>query len=213
MSKKGRELQILKKIYNSNKMVIKDHEQPDFVIEADNVHFGVEITEFYLNESVARLINYPGYKERILNSKDNSVLDKNDIGVLSRHEMYILDKTDDKYKFLFDFVAVKYDGNLNFNSRPSYEFIENKIIEIVNIKNEKSKDYDKFDYNELIIQSMEMISGEYINKLSLSEKILDVVDKSSFKRMYLLVGKYLCVYGENPRENFDLYNIGGDSNE
>ena len=112
MSKKDRELQILKKIYNSNKIVIKDHEQPDFVIEADNVHFGVEITELYLNESVARLINYPGYKERILNSKDNSVLDKNDIGVLSRHEMYILDKTDYKYKFLFDFVAVKYDDNL-----------------------------------------------------------------------------------------------------
>lgn len=213
MSKKARELQILKKIYNSNKMVIKDHEQPDFVIEADNVHFGVEITEFYLNESVARLINYPGYKERILNSKDNSELDKNDIEVLSRHEMYILDKTDDKYKFLFDFIAVKYDDNLNFNSRPSYEFIENKIIEIVNIKNEKSKDYDKFDYNELIIQSMEMTLGEYINKLSLSEKILDVVDKSSFKRMYLLVGKYLCVYGENPRENLELYNVGGDSNE
>lgn len=213
MSKKDRELQILKKIYNSNKIVIKDHEQPDFVIEADKVTFGVEITEFYLNESVARLINYPGYKERILNSKDNSVLDKNDIGVLSRHEMYILDKTDDKYKFLFDFVAVKYDDNLNFNSKPSYEFIENKIIEIINTKNEKSKDYDTFDYNELIIQSMEMISEEYINKLSLSENVLDAVDKSSFKRMYLLIGKYLCVYGQNPRENLDLYNVGGDSNE
>lgn len=213
MSKKDRELQILKKIYNSNKIVIKDHEQPDFVIEVDKVTFGVEITEFYLNESVARLINYPGYKERILNSKDNSVLDKNDIGVLSRHEMYILDKTDDKYKFLFDFVAVKYDDNLNFNSKPSYEFIENKIIEIINTKNEKSKDYDTFDYNELIIQSMEMISEEYINKLSLSENVLDAVDKSSFKRMYLLIGKYLCVYGQNPRENLDLYNVGGDSNE
>lgn len=213
MSKKDRELQILKKIYNSNKIVIKDHEQPDFIVEVDNTRFGVEITEFYLNESVARLINYPGYKERILNSKDNSVLDKDDIGVLSRHEMYILDKTDDKYKFLFDFVAVKYDDNLDFNSKPSYEFIENKIIEIINTKNEKSKEYDTFDYNELIIQSMEMISEEYINKLSLSEKILDSVDKSSFKRMYLLIGKYLCVYGQNPRENLDLYNVGGDSNE
>ena len=213
MSKKDRELQKLKKIYNSNKIVIKDHEQPDFIVEVDNTRFGVEITEFYLNESVARLINYPGYKERILNSKDNSVLDKDDIGVLSRHEMYILDKTDDKYKFLFDFVAVKYDDNLDFNSKPSYEFIENKIIEIINTKNEKSKEYDTFDYNELIIQSMEMISEEYINKLSLSEKILDSVDKSSFKRMYLLIGKYLCVYGQNPRENLDLYNVGGDSNE
>lgn len=213
MSKKDRELQILKKIYNSDKISIKEHEQPDFVLQADNVTFGAEITEFYLNESVARLINYPGYKERILNSKDNSVLDKNDVGVLSRHEMYILDKTDDKYKFLFDFVAVKYDDNMNFNSKPSYEYIENKIIEIINTKNEKSKEYDTFDYNELIIQSMEMISEEYINKLSLSEKILDSVDKSSFKRMYLLIGKYLCVYGQNLRENLDLYNVGGDSNE
>ena len=213
MSKKDRELQILKKIYNSNKIVIENHEQPDFVIRADNYTFGVEITEFYLNESVARLINYPGYKERILNSKDNSVLDKNDIGVLSRHEMYILDKTDDKYKFLFDFIAVKYDDNLNFNSNPSYEFIENRIIEIINTKNQKSKDYDTFDYSELMIQSMEMISEKYINKLSLSEKVLDAVDKSSFKRMYLLVGKYLCVYGQNPRENLNLYNVGGDSNE
>ena len=102
---------------------------------------------------------------------------------------------------------------MNFNSRPSYDFIENKIVEIVNTKNEKSKDYDTFDYSELIIQSMEMISDKYINKLSLSEKILDAVDKSNFKRMYLLIGKYLCVYGENPRENLDLYNVGGDSNE
>lgn len=213
MSKKDRELKILSKIYNSNKIVIKNHEQPDFLIETDNVKFGVEITEFYLNESVARLINYPGYKERILNSNDNSVLDKADVGVLSKHEMYILDKTDNKYKFLFDFVAVKYDDNLNFHSRPSYEFIENKIIDIISTKNEKSKEYDKFDYTELIIQSMEMISEEYLKKLSLSKKILDVVDKSSFKRMYLLIDRYLLVCGENPSENIELYNVGGGSNE
>ncbi len=210
MNKKDRELQILKKIYSSNKIAIDNYEQPDFVIRADNCIFGVEITEFYLNESIARLINYPGYKERILNSKDNSVLDKKDIGVLSKQELYILDKTDNKYKFFDDFVAVKYDDNLNFNSKPSYEFVENKIIKIINIKTKKSKNYNTFDYNELIIQSLEMKSEEYINKLSLSEKILDAVDKSSFKRMYLLIGKYLCVYGQNPQENLNLYNVGGD---
>lgn len=157
MSKKNKEYKILKKIYNSKRITIKDYEKPDFIIEADNAKFGVEVTEFYFNESVARLINYKEYKEKILNSNDNKVLDKRDIGILSRHELYVLDKVDNQYKFLFDFVAVKYDDNLNFHSKPTYEFVENKIVNIINIKNNKANDYEKFDYIELIIQCMESI--------------------------------------------------------
>lgn len=213
MSKKNKEFKTLKKIYNSKKITIKDYEKPDFIIEVNNIKFGVEVTEFYLNESVARLINYKGYKEKILNSNDNKVLDKRDIGVLSCHELYVLDKMDNQYKIFFDFVAVRYDDNLNFHSKPTYSFVENKIIDIINIKNNKASDYEKFDYIELIIQSMESISEEYIKKLLLSEKILDIVDNSFFKRVYLLIGKYLIVYGENPKENIELYNVSGDVNE
>lgn len=213
MTKKNKEYKILKKIYNSKRIAITDYEKPDFIIEADNTKFGVEVTEFYLNESVARLINYKGYKEKILNSNDNKVLDKRDIGVLSRHELYVLDKVDNQYKFLFDFVAVKYDDGLNFHSKPTYELVENKIIDIINIKNNKANDYEKHDYTELIIQGMESISEEYIKKLLVSQKILDMVDNSFFKRVYLLIGKYLIVYGENPNENIELYNVSGDANE
>ena len=213
MSKKNKEYKILKKIYNSKRIVITDYEKPDFIIEADNTKFGVEVTEFYLTESVARLINYKGYKEKILNSNDNKVLDKRDIGVLSRHELYVLDKVDNQYKFLFDFVAVKYDDGLNFHSKPTYELVENKIIDIINIKNNKANDYEKHDYTELIIQGMESISEENIKKLLVSQKILDMVDNSFFKRVYLLIGKYLIVYGENPNENIELYNVSGDANE
>ena len=85
-----------------------------------------------------------------------------------------------------------------------------KIIEYIKEKNIKYFFISGDLYEHKYIKQSTI---EYINKLSLSEKILDVVDKSSFKRMYLLVGKYLCVYGENPRENLELYNVGGDSNE
>lgn len=40
-----------------------------------------------------------------------------------------------------------------------------------------------------------------------------MADNSFFKRVYLLIGKYLIVYGENPNENIELYNVSGDANE
>lgn len=213
MSKKDRERQIVCNIYNSKNITIKEHEMPDFIIVSNEETFGVEVTEYYYNESTARLINYKGYKERILNSKDDSVLDKSDIGKLSRHEMYILDTTDDKYKFLFDFVAVKYRDDLGYDVLPSYCDVENDIISIINEKNMKALNYQQYDYTELIIQCMESISEETINKLSISKSILKKVDESQFKRVYIMIGKYLCVYGTNPQENIDKYNVGGEDNE
>ena len=104
--KKQKEKNIVVNIYNSSEIIIKDSEQPDFIIESSSEKFGVEVTELYLSESEARLNNYSGYKEKILNSNDNSVLDKRDVGTLSKQEVYMLNNITNEWIFLFDFVHV-----------------------------------------------------------------------------------------------------------
>ena len=62
------EKKILNEIYTDNMFEIQESEQPDFVLKNknNNEKFGVEVTELYHNESSARLKNYPGYFEKIL---------------------------------------------------------------------------------------------------------------------------------------------------
>lgn len=211
--KKQKEKNIVINIYNSSEIIIKDSEQPDFIIESSSEKFGVEVTELYLSESEARLNNYSGYKEKILNSNDNSVLDKRDVGTLSKQEVYMLNNITNEWIFLFDFVHVKYDDNKTFHSKPSYDFIENKIIETIDIKDNKAEKYQKSDYNELLINCPTDIPESIIKKLYTSQKIFEKVNNSKFKRVYLLSEKYLCIYGDNPRENLEKYNVRRKPNE
>lgn len=50
---------------------IRDRERPDFSIATvDGREFGVEITEFFANESIARLKKMPGYVDRIVHKQE-----------------------------------------------------------------------------------------------------------------------------------------------
>ena len=211
--KKEKELKILKKVYNSSDIIIEESEQPDFKIICDNETFGVEITEFYYNESTARLRNMDSYKDKILNSKDNSVLDKRDLGKLSRCQLYISTDNGKTCKFVTDFVSVKYDEKYEADILPKFEDIENLIINIDDTKNKKAIKYEHLDYLELFIQDMENISIENIKKILNSNKIINAIAKSHYERLYFISGNYLCVCGINPTKNIEKYNPGGSDNE
>lgn len=68
-STKDRELAILRTVYSSDQLgSVESHERPDFLVSlrrSNPLFFGVEVTEFYLSESVARLKNISGYMTEI----------------------------------------------------------------------------------------------------------------------------------------------------
>ena len=82
--KKHKEYQVLKRIYTSNKIRIQSSERPDFIIESKKEKFGVEITEYYYNETSARLKNYKGYAEKILKSNSIDIIDQRDKEVIKK---------------------------------------------------------------------------------------------------------------------------------
>jgi hypothetical protein len=51
-------------------VVIQESERPDFICKvSDKFEFGVEVTDFYLSESVARLRLIPNYAKDLLTNK------------------------------------------------------------------------------------------------------------------------------------------------
>lgn len=210
MSKEQRELEVLKQIYKEPVVTIKHIDKPDFVIEGQDEKFGVEITDYYYNDSSARLKNMPGYIERILNSNDDSVLDKRDKGLISKTTLYLMDTRDNQYKYVGDNVALKYDKDLSWDEDPDYVSVEERLIEIINDKDSKSNEYEKLDYCELFIQDREGYFAKDNNRqISLynSDSILNAVANSNFKRVYLFSGNTLNIIGDKPIENMLKYNM------
>lgn len=212
--KKNKELIILNKLYNYKNIKnskqffeIIESERPDFIIKAQDETFGVEITEFYYNESTARLKNYPGYFNKIISSTSNKVLDKKDIGILSHNKLYIKNPITNKYNFVADTVEAKYHENYLSCQIPRYQDIEPIILEIIKNKNHKAKKYSNLDYFELFINDAE----NYFEKINLNnqntEKLLYEVTKSRFRRIYIFSGKLLFVVGDNPKKNWLKYHV------
>ena len=210
MNKKQREMEVLKKIYKEPIVKINHTDKPDFIIDGDNERFGVEITDYYYNDSSARLKNQPGYFNEIIKSDNDSILNKKDRGLITREAIYIKDTTDDKYKFLVDTVGLKYNDRYDYNIEPSYEDVEKQLIDRIQEKNEKSKEYEKLDYYELFIQDREKYFAKNRNRqirLYNSKLLLNAITKSKFKRVYLFSGDVLSIIGDNPSENMLKYNM------
>lgn len=210
MNKKEQELIILKQVYKKDKVEITESEKPDFIINGIKERFGVEITEYYYNESSARLKNKSGYFDKIIKSKDDSVLTKKDKGLITREAIYIKDTTDDKFKFVMDTVGLKYNDKYEFNVEPAYEDVEKQLIDRIEEKNEKAKEYKKLDYYELFIQDKENYFGKNSNRLEQlknSKLLLDAIYKSNYKRLYIFSNNHLCIIGEKPNENMLKYGM------
>ncbi len=92
-NKKREERRIFDLVYGDRSFnEVKDSETPDFLVRyfPDKSYFGVEVTEYYLNETNARLDNIPDYTGQLLNGKDFK--HKDDSKVLDVAEIDIINK-------------------------------------------------------------------------------------------------------------------------
>ena len=213
MSKKDKELMVLKQIYQDDKVVITKSECPDFIINGINEKFGVEITDYYYNESSARLKNKPGYFESIINSSDNTILTQRDKGIITKQAIFVKEPNEEKYKFLLDTIGIKYNENYDYGVNPIYKDVERQLIDIINEKSIRAENYQKMDYYELFIQDREnYFASDTQRQLCLynSQLLLDVVAQSRYKRVYIFSGKVLCTIGYNPNENLVKYGMIDD---
>ena len=205
--KKQKEYEILRMIYKNEKINAILSEEPDFILENKNEKFGVEVTEYYFNESSARLKNYKGYSEKILQSKSQNVLDKRDRGFIQKVGLYIKNTSNNKYEFLMDTINTKYNNDYEFGQLPQYDDVEKQIVEIIKKKNIKSQNYNKeLDYIELFIKDQECYLEKHLYEINGSKNILKVVENSGFKRIYIFSGKHLFIFGTEPEENMKKYN-------
>lgn len=141
--KKHKEYQILKKIYDSKKITIQPSEKPDFIIGSGKERFGVEITEYYYNESSARLKNYKGYGDKILNSNPVNVLDKRDKETIHKIGLYVKAPEQNKYDFFMNVIQLQYNEFYLPGQEPKFKDVENQIINIIRNKDKKSANYEK----------------------------------------------------------------------
>ena len=206
MSKKQNELRILNNIYKEPFVAkIQESEQPDFIIIGDNEKFGVEITEYYYNESSARIKNCNGYLENIINSSDNLKWDKRDRELIEKQFLYILDSKNDKYVPFMKIAGIKYNEKYRFNEIPNFKDVEQQIIEIIKSKSEKAEEYKLLDYYELFIEDEELFFSTHLTELKESEILKKIILESKYKRVYIFSGVCMCIIGNNAYENIEKY--------
>lgn len=129
---KEKELQILHYIYSSERFKALSSEEPDFIVTdlTTKQVFGVEITEFFLDECYARLKNIPHYIEEIIT--DKSYRNKGDKSKLPVHEVTINPDT-----------QTSRNCNLIITDSPTKDELGLKIAALINNKDSKIVNYQK----------------------------------------------------------------------
>lgn len=129
---KEKELQILHYIYSSRSFEALSTEEPDFIVTdlTTKQVFGVEITEFFLDECYARLKNIPHYIEEIIT--DKSYRNRGDKSKLPVHEVAINPHT-----------QTSRNCNLIITDSPTKDELGLKIAALINNKDSKIVNYQK----------------------------------------------------------------------
>ena len=177
--KKSTELEILRKVYSVTEYPEVDlSEQPDFIVHGLDTTFGVEVTEYYQDDSSSRLINITGYAARAI---DEGTVHPKDVGIIEIQEPEF-EKPDGSY--------VSYGKAVSKPILPANERM-NKVGAIINNKNKLFDSYNKnLDYIDLVIYNNgDLFAGvdgpiivDSLKSLQLSRPDL----YTSFKNIYIL---------------------------
>lgn len=129
---KESELKILHYVYSPEKFNILKTEEPDFIVTDLSTRqiFGVEVTEFFLEECNARLKNIPNYIEEII--IDKSYRNKGDKRKLPVHEITINPDTQKSR-----------NSNVIITDYPSKDELGRKIGALITNKDSKIVNYQK----------------------------------------------------------------------
>lgn len=181
--KKLDELSLLRKVYpNVKYRIIKENENPDFVLsDKNNNFFGVEVTKYYDSPTSGRFKNIPNYTEKLINSE---FIHKQDIGILQVGEIVIVDDNNRE-------ISTP-DKGISRQIPQSIERI-NALKKIVAEKNEKyNQQYDKSMPIDLLIYDsgdltagLEIQRNQILNYLYKQEKANTLI--SPFRKIILLI--------------------------
>ncbi|WP_447771866.1 hypothetical protein [Pseudomonas kilonensis] len=186
-SKKDREQEILSRVFEEGKSLkIADSERPDFILEySDSVYgdtkVGVEITELYVDETAARLMNMPNYAKRVM---DGEYVHKEDKEKLVPKDIIYFGKA-------YDFKPFK----TKLLPNPNYAIADfrKSLLESLRDKKERYKKYraDLPQHCLVIYDSfgfMKKHKREQFTNDILSTEILQELRKSPFSEIYFVSG-------------------------
>lgn len=123
---------MLRTVFDSdNYPVVHESENPDFVLKKRGQSFGVEITEFYPDQTSARLENKPGYVNEVINNRTH----KDDVPLLEVVSMEYQERQTGKWKKI-PHQGVKQE-NLSITDRLAL------LIRQINEKSDKQKSYEQ----------------------------------------------------------------------
>lgn len=183
---KESEKEILNMVFSEKEYSIIPDEEPDFILTSKQYKykFGVEITEAYKDEALARLLHRKDYIDLIIdpkNNKNKGKINKGDEKKLPVREITVLND-DDSFGDTFKGIV--------FEPRTPNE-IGNTLLECIKKKEDKLKKYKmKANQNYLIIYDMEGFlygeSSEKIYRHIANKSLFKMLTQSKFKEIYVI---------------------------
>ncbi len=186
---KSEERKVAEMVYGGKPhIVIQESERPDFICKvSDKLEFGIEVTDFYLSESVARLRLISNYANDLLTR--NAYRHKDDMQRISVEKVVYRNGTTGEEREIEAIIGEEH----------TIDIVVSRIKSSIVSKIGKSARYST-DIVDLIIRDVDSIAGfENIEKLiravrrtEASEPILD----ASFREIYLITTQdadWVCV--------------------
>lgn len=196
--KRAQETAILEMVYQvSHFHSVSPCERPDFEL-VHRVHmkpFGVEITQLFVNESIARFNLIPSYPHRLWSG--GSHLHKKDVKVLQSVRVKVEDK----------------DGNTRYTDlpaviteTPNLNAFRAQLCQVIRGKSEKNYDFAAYSHINLVILDwfgVEFDASQYLTDRFFDDEVREALRGSPFREVFLIVNNTARTDGgENqPRGN------------
>lgn len=181
-AKKTLELEILRKVFSKKRYrKYTSSERPDFIIHGP-VDFGIEIVEFYPDETVARLHNRPNYAEEVTNK---SYIHKDDVSKLEVVTTEYQDPKTGKWKKLP--IPAVMQENLPITDRLAL------LVQTIESKSTSLEDYSgNLGAIDLIVHDsrntiLDGINNEYTLKTLKNFQSTGRFQQSSFRNIYIVL--------------------------
>ncbi|MFO0781380.1 MAG: hypothetical protein U0524_00610 [Candidatus Saccharimonadales bacterium] len=178
-AKKDAELEILRKVFPGKKYTV--NERPDFILHGDE-DFGVEIVEYYPDETIARLHNRPDYTNEITS---NTYVHKDDADKLETVIVEYEDPKTGKWKKI-PTPAVRQE-NMQITDRIAL------LIKLIDNKSKTLESYDtKLQVIDLVAQDsrntlLDGINNSFVLKTLDNLRRVGRFSNSGFRSIYVIL--------------------------
>lgn len=180
--KRAHETAILEMVYSVSRFhSVTPNERPDFelVHRVNMKPFGVEITQLFVNESIARFNLIPGYPHRLWSG--GAHLHKKDVKVLQSVRVKVSDQ----------------DGNIRhpdlpavITETPSLDAFRAQLGKVIRGKSEKGYDSATYSHINLVILDwfgLEFDASQYLTDRFFDDDVRAALKESPFREVLLIV--------------------------